>query len=112
MEMVIGLYERGFVHAFDSYPRVSMSHNIISYFGLWAEHLAERAPRDAAGAPERFADAQAEQLAAAIVYVAEHCSFPDGPLRISAEGNGFSAAGKLALRNAAEPCAGIEALYL
>ena len=95
MEMVISLYTAGFVAAFDTYPAVCLGHNIIDFFGL---HFGT--------------DEQAAQLAAALSYVSTHCDFPHGSVRISAEGNGFTARSKAALREAIQGCAGIEALYL
>ena len=95
MEMVISLYTAGFVAAFDTYPAVCLGHNIIDFFGL---HFGT--------------EEQAAQFAAALSYVSTHCSFPHGRIRISAEGNGFTAKSKSALREAIHGCAGVEALYL
>jgi len=94
--MVIGLYASGFVAAFDTYPAISHGHNIISFFGL--EFGSD--------------DEQARQLAQALAYAAAHCTFPHGPVRISAEGNGFSATSQAALRAAVSGCSGIEELYV
>ena len=78
------------------YPRISHGHNIVSFFGL--EFGAD--------------DEQAARLAAALQYVARHCTFPHGPIRISAEGNGFSAQSRARLRAAVEGCAGIQEIYV
>lgn len=94
MDTVIQLYERGFVAAFDSFPRVSQGHNIISFFGLG------------------FGAGQAESLISALAFVREKCTFPNGPVRISAEGNGFSEDSKATLRDVVSGCTGIEDLYL
>ena len=96
MQVVINLYTAGFTAAFDTYPRVSLLHNIISWFAL--------------GFGE--SDSEVEHLTNAIGYAAKHCAFPHGPIRISAESNGFNAASKLRLKQAVEGCSGIEELYL
>ena len=95
MDTVIELYQRGFVAAFDSFPLVSLGHNIVSFFGL------------------RFgAEGQADSLIGALDYVSANCTFPNGAVRISAEGNSFSDQSKAALRDAVSGCAGIEEIYL
>jgi len=93
--LVIDLYRTGFVQSFDTFPCVSVGHNIISFFGLGF------------GTEEQIA-----QLADALAYVAQHCSFPHGPVRISCEGNGISKAGMATLRETLAGCSGVEALYL
>jgi hypothetical protein len=95
MQMVIQLYEAGFVAAFDTFPHLSKLHNIISFSSLG------------------FGDGgQAQQLTNALTFVAEHCTFPHGPVRVSAEANGFTAADKAAMRQAVKDCNGVQALYL
>ena len=95
-DLVIGLYRTGFVAAFDTYPIISHGHNIISFFGLDF------------GSSEK----QAANLAMALAYVARHCTFPHGPVRISCEGNGFSPKSQAVLRKAVNGCDGIEELYV
>ena len=96
MTMVIELYASGFTAAFDTYPNISLGHNIVSFFGL------------------QFGsdDEQVKNLVDTLTYVVKHCSFPHGPLRISCEGNGFSAASQQALREAVKGCSGIAELYV
>jgi len=96
-EMVINLYTAGFVEAFDSYPRVSQGHNIVSFSGLDFGRTLQEAETGLAGA---------------LAYVARHCTFPHGQVRVDATGNSFSVKAKAALRQAVRGCPGIEALYL
>lgn len=96
MEMVIGLYASGFVTAFDTFPSMSHSHNIISFDGLSFGSDDEKVAR----------------LAAALAYVVAHCTFPHGPVRISLEGNHFSPADQAVLREAVKGCDGIAELYV
>ena len=95
MHMVIDLYTAGFIAAFDSYPAVSLGHNIICFFSLNF------------GTKE-----EVQHFAETLSYVAQHCTFPHGPVRIDAVGNGFLPATKAALHAAVKDCAGVEELFL
>ena len=96
MRIVVDLYRSGFVAAFDTFPAMSLGHNIISFFGLGFGEEQQ----------------QADHLAEALAFAADQCSFPHGPVRFSAEGNGFSPSSKALLRNAVAGCASIEQIYL
>ena len=90
-ELVVSLYRKGFVGAYESVPLLSLAHNVVSLgqlgFGASREHV--------------------HTLIGTLRYLAQHCTFAHGPVQLSMEGNAFSKQAKAALSAAVKGCEGL-----
>lgn len=89
VDVVIEMYRRGFIAAFDSYRQLRGTHADAAtsiYYGRLG-----------------WTDDDADIFAASLRFANDHCEMPDGPVEITTRGNAFTEAGIHKLMSAVSP---------